>query len=253
MIKLKDLLKELDFGKFPFTDPDAVQLGMLEKMSLERLIDKYKYVTEPNTKDEQKLLKDLSKYFENEGNTVQVSGLKALLAVKSKFPGILDPEQADDFSYVYRGTSMSISEVLKYDWNKLKDQYGQSEFECKSNNVMMTAKGDRGFSSFSVYEDTAADFANEQYIDFPAHYIKNNLVPVVTSIYISDPNALFNPAFSKIFNIHGNEGEVLLIGTKYKSPKTKLVFLDDVFENIQDQGKLSSEWKALAKHLKIEL
>jgi hypothetical protein len=229
-----------------------VQLGMMEKMSLERLIDKYKYVTEPNTKDEQRLLRDLSKYFENEENTVQVSGLKALLAVKSKFPGILDPEQADDFSYVYRGTSMPISEVLKYDWNKYSNQFNQTEFECKSP-IMMTAKGDRGFSSFSVYEETAADFANEQYVDFPAHYRQKNLVPVVTSIYISNPNALFNPAFSKIFNIHGNEGEVLLIDTKYKSPKTKLVFLDDVFENVQDQGKLTPEWAALVKHLKIEI
>ena len=252
MIKLKDLLNELDFGKYPFTDPDAVQLGMMEKMSLERLIDKYKYVTEPNTKDEQKLLRDLSKYFENEENTVQVSGLKALLAVKSKFPGILDPEEDDDVTYVYRGTSMPISEVMKYDWETFSDSYNGTTCECKSP-VMMSAKGDRGFSSFSVFEDTAVDFAYEQYIDFPAHYIQKNLVPVVASVYVSNPKALFNPKFSKIFNIHGNEGEVLLIDTKYKSPKTTLKFLDDVFDNLKDAGDLSPEWIALAKHLKIEI
>ena len=252
MIKLKDLLNELDFGKFPFTDPDAVQLGMMEKMSLERLIDKYKYVAEPNTKDEQRLLRDLSKYFENEENTVEVSGLKALLAVKSKFPGILDPAEAGDANYVYRGTSISISEVMKYDWETFSNSYNGTTCECKSP-VMMSPKGDRGFSSFSVFEDTAVDFAYEQYIDFPAHYRQQKLIPVVTSVYVSDPKALFNPKFSKIFNIHGNEGEVLLIDTKYKSPKTTLKFLDDLFDNLKDAGDLSPEWIALAKHLKIEL
>jgi hypothetical protein len=252
MIKLKDLLNELDFGKFPFTDPDAVQLGMMEKMSLERLIDKYKYVTEPNTKDEQRLLKDLSKYFENEENTVQVSGLKALLDVKSKFPGILDPEEGEDVTYVYRGTSMPISEILKYNWETFSNSYNGTSCECKSP-VMMSAKGTRGFSSFSVFEDTAVDFAYEQYEKFPVYHLQKNLVPVVTSVYVSNPKALFNPKFSKIFNVHGNEGEVLLIDTKYKSPKTTLKFLDDVFDNVKDQGELGPEWQALAKHLKIKI
>jgi len=252
MIKLKDLLNELDFGKFPFTDPDAVQLGMMEKMSLERLIDKYKYVTEPNTKDEQRLLRDLSSYFENEENTVQISGLKALLAVKSKFPGILDPAEDESNSYVYRGTSMSISDILKYDWETFQNSYNGTTCECKGP-VMMSAKGDRGFSSFSVFEDTAVDFAYEQYIDFPAYYRQKKLVPVVTSVYISEPNAIFNPKFSKIFNPHGNEGEVLLIGTKYKSPKTTLKYLDDLFESVKEAGEYGPEWIALAKHLKIKL
>ena len=59
MIKLKDLLTELVFGKYPFTDPDAANLDMTKQKALQRLIDKYKYATEPNTKDEQNLLKDL--------------------------------------------------------------------------------------------------------------------------------------------------------------------------------------------------
>jgi hypothetical protein len=118
---------------------------------------------------------------------------------------------------------------------------------------MMSAKGDRGFSSFSVFEDTAVDFAYEQYIDFPAYYREKKLVPVVTSVYISEPNAIFNPKFSKIFNPHGNEGEVLLIGTKYKSPKTTLKYLDDLFESVKEAGEYAPEWIALAKHLKIKL
>lgn len=251
MIKLKDILNELDFGKYPFTDLDAVQLGMKEMMSLERLIDKYKYVTEPNTKDEQKLLRDLSKYFEDEENTVQVSGLKALLAVKSKFPGILDPEEDDEYTSLYRGTSIPVKEVLKYEWTKYPSRYSGFVYQCKSP-ITIASKGTRGFSSFSVYEDTGADFAWEQ----NEKAYENNFVPVVTSIYSSNPNALFNPKFSKLFNPHGNEGEVLYIGNSYKSVKTTLMYVEDVLKRIVEKNydnSLSTEWKALVKHLKIEI
>lgn len=246
MIKLKDILKELDFGKYPFTDPDAANLDMMKQLSLQRLIDKYNYIQEPNTKDEQNLLKDLSKYFEDESNTVQASELKALLAVKSKFPGILDPQSNDNYTSIFRGTSIPIKEILKYEWTKYPSQYSGFVYECKSP-VVITSKGTRGFSSFSVYEDTGADFAWEQ----NEEAYENNFVPVVTSIYVSNPNALFNPDFSKLFNIHGNEGEVLYIGNSYKSVKTTLMYVEDVLENADDV--LSPEWKALAKHLKIEL
>lgn len=246
MIKLKDLLNELDFGKYPFTDPAAANLDMMKQMSLQRLIDKYNYIQEPNTKDEQNLLKDLSKYFEDESNTIQASELKSLLTVKSKFPGILDPAKYEDSSYIYRGTTIPIKEVLKYEWTKYPSQYSGFVYECKSP-VAITSKGTRGFSSFSVYEDTAADFAWEQ----NEEAYENNVVPVVTSIYTSNPNALFNPEFSKLFNIHGNEGEVLYIGNSYKSVKTTLMYVADVLENADEV--LSPEWKALAKHLKIEI
>jgi len=253
MIKLKDLLNELDFGKFPFTDPDAANLDMMKQMSLQRLIDKYKYVTEPNTKDEQSLLKDISKYFEDESNTIQASELKALLAIKSKFPGILDPQSNDEYNSIYRGTSIPIKEILKYEWIKYPSQYSGFVYECKSP-VAITSKGTRGFSSFSVFEDTAADFAGSKFApnwEQNEESYENNVVPVVTSIYSSNPNALFNPDFSKLFNIHGNEGEVLYIGNSYKSVKTTLMYVADVLEKADET--LSTEWIALAKHLKIEL
>lgn len=252
MIKLKDLLKELDLGKFPFSDPAAANIDDVDSKELLRLIARYDYEEEPNTKSENSFLKDLSKYFEEENNPVSLSALKALLSVKSKFPGILNPAENEDISYVYRGTSMPISEVMKYNWDTYSNSYNGISCECKSP-VMITAKGTRGFSSFSIFEDTADEFAYQQYVDFPAIYIQKNLVPVVTSVYVSDPKALFNPEFSRIFNVHGNEGEVLLIDTKYKSPKTTIKYLKEVFENIKDQGTPTSEWIALAKHLKIEI
>lgn len=246
MIKLKDLLTELEFGKYPFTDPDAANLDMTKQKSLQRLIDKYKYDTEPNTKDEQNLLKDLSKYFEDESNMVQASELKALLAVKSKFPGILDPQSNDEYNSIYRGTTIPIKEVLKYEWIKYPSQYTGFVYVCKSP-VVITSKGNRGFSSFSVFDDTAADFAWEQ----NEEAYENNVIPLVTSIYTSNPNALFNPDFSKLFNIHGNEGEVLYIGNSYKSISTTLMYVEHILENANET--LSPEWEALIKHLKIEI
>jgi hypothetical protein len=135
---------------------------------------------------------------------------------------------------------------LKYKWIKYPSRYSGFIYECKSP-VVITSKGTRGFSSFSVFEDTAADFAWEQ----NEEAYETNVVPVVTSIYSSNTNALFNPDFSKLFNIHGNEGEVLYIGNSYKSVKTTLMYVADVLEKADES--LSPEWQALAKHLKIEL
>ena len=260
MIKLKDLLNELDFGKYPFTDVTSLKNSWTQE-HFKQLLDQWKFVEEPNTKDEAKFLKALTRYFKDAKNPISVSDLKQLVSIKSKFPGLLDPASSTIYSKLYRGTSIPIKDVLRYSWSSPS----WNLYEC-STPITINSKTTRGFTSFSISENTATEFATDNWptgLDDSEYQdeagaletINMHLVPAVVSIDISDPNTLFNPEFSELFNIHGNEGEVLYIGNSYKSIKTKIAALDDIFSYVKQwsKGKYDEQWLALADHLKVKL
>jgi hypothetical protein len=262
MIKLKDILKELDFGKYPFTDVNAVTIKGSYQDQFKELINRWKYVEEPNTKDEAKFIKSLTRYFKSAKNPISVADLNQLLTLKSKYPNILDPSINADYKTLYRGTSIPIKDVLKYSWTKTSFDL----YECNTP-ITINSKTTRGFTSFSISENTAKQFAEDswpdgeddsEYIDtsIAMEAVNTHLVPAVVSISTTDPNTLFNPEFTALFNIHADEGEVLYIGNSYKSTKTKIVGLDSVlngFVATWTKSKYDTEWMELADHLKIKL
>ena len=118
MIKLKDILKELEVGDELFTDlsvEDYNHRVYLYSKELPSLLSKWGLKGEENTKEEDKLLVNISKYIEfaslkHKGNLSPY--LNELLSLKSKFPYILDPFYSKkNIKEIYRGMSLKINKV----------------------------------------------------------------------------------------------------------------------------------------------
>jgi hypothetical protein len=118
MIKLKDILKELEVGDELFTDlfvEDYNYRVNLYSKELPSLLSKWGLKGEENTKEEDKLLDNIAKYIEianskNKGNLSPY--LNELLSLKSKFPYILDPFYSKkNIKEIYRGMSLKTNKV----------------------------------------------------------------------------------------------------------------------------------------------
>ena len=118
MIKLKDILKELEVGDELFTDvPGISNIGVRDDGTagyrakhfatrLKNLIQKYNLSGEENTWEEEGMLRAIERYIHSpqyKKNLVQY--LPFLLKMKSKFPYILDPFEGAYFRFLYRGMS----------------------------------------------------------------------------------------------------------------------------------------------------
>lgn len=118
MIKLKDILKELNVGDELFTDlsvEDYNHRVYRYSKELPSLLSKWGLKGEENTKEEDKLLVNISKYIEtaNSKNKRNLAPyLNELLALKSKFPYILDPFYSKkNIKEIYRGMSLNLDKV----------------------------------------------------------------------------------------------------------------------------------------------
>ena len=120
MIKLKDILKELEVGDELFTDlsiDDRTNNHRVYRYSKElpSLLSKWGLKGEENTKEEDKLLVNIGKYVEfaslkHKGNLSPY--LNELLSLKSKFPYILDPFYSKkNIKEIYRGMTLKINKV----------------------------------------------------------------------------------------------------------------------------------------------
>lgn len=117
MIKLKDILFEIEIGKDFLTDPDSTILGPKAKEAYKKFLQAIGREVEPNTEDENKILKAISQFINGGGDQSQswisyhTQDLKAL---KSKYPKILDP-MSDASTYgskLYRTMNVK-AEVVK--------------------------------------------------------------------------------------------------------------------------------------------
>ena len=113
MIKLVDLLKEFEFGKKLFADPDdpAISGGnSIEWSAFMRKVYSNNY--ESNTDDETYLLNAIKTYL-NDSNKKDITPdmLKDLLAIRNKFPSILMPPSY--ITTLYRGMTMDIESLIK--------------------------------------------------------------------------------------------------------------------------------------------
>mgnify|MGYP003671393197 CR=1 FL=1 len=279
MIKLKDILKELEVGDELFTDLSVEDYNhevYLYSKELPSLLSKWGLKGEENTKEEDKLLVNISKYIEtanpkHKGNLSPY--LNELLALKSKFPYILDPFYSKkNIKGIYRGMSLKINKVAPL-FEKWWSESGQkpldeifSELRKKFTpnwasfdlgafateiyygkkwkplpdfeyNQMVKSRN-KDFMSFSIDLRVAGDFAtgvsNHQY-DIPA-----NSVGVVVGINALDNSSklLFNPDFLNAMR-KDDENEIIYVGNEIFANKIYLTNKDSVvrvLKNLYDKA-----------------
>jgi len=201
MIRLKNLLKEFEYGSRLFADPKDENLVNAE--FLDDLIAK----PEPNTEDEKKLLKALSDYFSKD-------------VVKN-----LD---------INRGTTIGIDTLLKAidNGSLFKHSYNVYVIDKIDNpKITIQSKGSTGYLSFTaeiVYAESFAigNMAGNRY----KNLIKQKLFPITVEISSKNPNLLFNPVFVRALSGYDEE-EILLIDTKY-TPDA--IFLTDPYQILKN-------------------
>ena len=217
MIRLKDILKEIDLGKVPFADPEAVD----DPDAYGAYLKKWNYVEEPNTEDEQAFVNDLQSYIEEPNiHTSQAAHmatvLKQLLPLKSKFPGILDPSKSAKF--VYRGTTIPIKSFINSPASLEGDDL---TFNVKTK---LNAKGDRNFLSFSTDQYTAENFVDMAIDADENEIVKKGLVPAMIVLSAANPNLIFNPEAINFYSdtdfmTETDENETFYVGTTLTTDK----------------------------------
>lgn len=278
MIKLKDILKELNVGDELFTDlsvEDYNHRVYRYSKELPSLLSKWGLKGEENTKEENKLLVNISKYIEtanskNKGNLAPY--LNELLALKSKFPYILDPFYSKkNIKEIYRGMSLNLDKVaplFEKWWSKsgqkpLDEIFSELRKKYTPNfapsplgafaeaiyygkkwkplpgfeyNQMVKSRN-KDFMSFSIDLRVAGDFATgvSNDPDIPA-----NSVGVVVGINALDNSSklLFNPDFLNTMR-KDNEDEIMYVGNEIFANKIYLTNYDSIFrvlKNLYDKA-----------------
>ena len=113
MIKLKDILKEFEFGEKLFADPDDPIVSRGNSTEWSAFMRKvYSNNYESNTNDETYLLNSIKTYL-NDGNKKDITPdmLKDLLSIRNKFPNMLMPPSY--ITTLYRGMTMDINSLTK--------------------------------------------------------------------------------------------------------------------------------------------
>lgn len=278
MIKLKDILKELNVGDELFTDlsvEDYNHRVYRYSKELPSLLSKWGLKGEENTKEEDKLLVNISKYIEtanskHKGNLSPY--LNELLALKSKFPYILDPFYSKkNIKEIYRGMSLNLDKVaplFEKWWSKsgqkpldeifseLRKKYTPNfapsplgafaeaiYYEKKWKPLpgfeynQMVKSRNKDFMSFSIDLRVAGDFAIgvSNNPDIPA-----NSVGVVVGINALDNSSklLFNPDFLNTMR-KDNEDEIMYVGNEIFANKIYLTNYDSIFrvlKNLYDKA-----------------
>ena len=222
---------------------------------------------EPNTKDEDELLKTLKKYyFENTGAKDLGKLLKGLVPLKSKFPKILDPAQSKDVGgsgkpwqtgyegYAWRGATMKLSELQKLiPQSRLIGQVNEKDpkkiridgFAIDDPNFIYKSRGGYGFTSFSLDAYTSYAFKGQ---------FDDDRVSVVYGVKLTDPNLIMNPDMSNLLSKY-KEYETLYVGDKVK-PDVIMVTDKRIIEQFKDDARTAKtenplayfdDWKRTAK------
>lgn len=113
MIKLVDLLKEFEFGKKLFADPDDPIVSRGNSTEWSAFMRKvYSNNYESNTDDETYLLNAIKTYLNSsDKKDITPDMLKELLSIRNKFPNILKPPSY--ITTLYRGMTMDINSLTK--------------------------------------------------------------------------------------------------------------------------------------------
>jgi hypothetical protein len=234
-------ISEFNYGDYLFADPDS---GAFDNVTFKKFLKKWSSKKEVNTEDEENFLIDLESYIsDNIAPTNFTTILKALMPLKSKFPGILDPNKASVTSkFVYRGTNIPINSISKYTSKKTESYI---EYD---NPIKLKPKGTKGFISFSIDDsiafEFATDFGNSE--DQTIELLNKGLISVIICIPMSDPNLIMNPDFIKnltFTSYNDEELETFYLGDSLTTSKILIPIeiiktIDENFDQIPDKYKL---------------
>jgi len=214
MIKLKNILKEFDFGDKLWADSSYGSSSGPYASLIQRM---YNGEYEKDTPEEMELwsaIKDYLKSADKDGVSTREGEIKELLSLKKRFPQMLDP--ATDISAgeaIFRGMTADLDKVVEYigQATRIHDWGMDSRWiMLKGVQATVRSRSDQGFISATYKSNTARDFAQMNQRD--------NRYPVIaTSPYAKVAGrSIIAPSFATVLAGY-NEGEFWVLGNKIES------------------------------------
>lgn len=202
--KIKEILKELDFGKNLFADPTSPVID--DKGDYKKLIRGDQET--PNTEEEEEVLRDIHRFTVEQYDDIEAlkKNAQKLLQLKSKFPEMLDPKKSAGVKeYIWRGATLPKEVIAQLAPKLGKDGY------IDNIDIKITPRSKRGIHSFSAEFFRATQFMD---IQWNSKHRKGR-IPVVLGVKSDNPNFLFNPDFLENISDYPNEREVFFIGDTF--------------------------------------
>lgn len=214
MIKLKDILKEFDFGDKLWADDAYGSSSGPYRSLIQRM---YNGEYEKDTPEEMELWSAIKDYLKNaQKNAVSTreSEIKELLSLKKRFPQMLDP--ATDISAgesIFRGMTADLDTIVKYIGQATRiHDWGMDSRWIMLRGVQATviSRSNQGFISATHQSSTARDFAQMNQRD--------NRYPIIaTSTYAKVANrSIIAPSFATVLAGY-DEGEFWILGDTIES------------------------------------
>jgi hypothetical protein len=187
---------------------------------------------EPNTEDEDELMRQMIRYFdENEAGQKELGKiLKDVLPLKNKFPALLDPAQFDeqisdypDWAKGYEHCAWRSTAISKKEINKFL-QYSRLVFKTPVDmcivvdnpNTVYRSRGNYGFLSFTVDPKIATNFNAG---------ISDKGMTVRYGVDLKNPNFLLNPKVADTLS-NFKEREVFYVGSSFNPDVMVIQFKD---------------------------
>ena len=228
MIKLKDILKELDYGNKLWADPDYTKYVENEDGYKDLLKKMYKdtspdgYYLEPDTYEEGELWHALKSYIEEGGEPMNFK-LRDLLSLKKYFPKMLDPGLLiNPGDQVYRGMTDTVNNVVEYIKNakEIEQLGGKKQRSAKQVNrgkhillkgvdTQILSRGKKGFLSATYDPQIATTFLSMN----SGEKGRWPIAAVNTYSELAD-KAIMNPGFMEIMGGMGEE-EFWIVGNSF--------------------------------------
>ena len=242
MIKLVDLLKEFEFGKKLFADPDDPAISRGNSTEWSAFMRKvYSNNYESNTDDETYLLKAIKTYL-NDSNKKDITPdmLRELLSIRNKFPNILMPPSY--ITTLYRGMTMDIESLIKIVQDTaeiVKEGYNNNRLVLKGVSRTITSRS-KDFISMSTDRRTAERFPEGNML----HVFSSSRYPILAVVDVQDvkDKVLMNPEFLDAIASF-RESECWIVGSD-------IPVSDLMIQNPIDRGFSSRPVKELIQALK---
>lgn len=282
MIRLRDILREFDFGDRLLADPDGGYAHAPRGTGAQYRphdVERYKRIIgtpyEPNTPEEGKLFMALKQWFRGQQWGELSKWLIKLLPYKDRFPEILDPAAAKfnkaEESY-YRCTVINWMQLRELTWRQAQSGalISDTPFTFKSLYKDATTKTTgreepKGFLSFTPTYKQAVNFFHQiplakRLVNSGDNYYRRSAKTqpifqfledpyhrdikfgVILEIDIDEPNLIMNPDISGAIGGFDHEAEVIHVGTEIKVKRVYLLYFDEMLMNLERAFSRSNEW-----------
>jgi hypothetical protein len=226
MIRLKDILKELDYGEKLFADPSY---GTSSGRYQDLIKQMYDGETEPDTEEEKMLFLKLKDYVKS-GKWYKdtTKDIDDLFKLKAKFPRMLDPEEYVLGIMVYRGMKLPPKKIMELIRGKRGEygDYGEKIFDVSTT---LYSRNKSGYLSYTTSSNIARGFAE---IGFNSERLDSKGWPVVVGVpyYEIADRAILNPKFAVDLGGYG-EREFLVKGNDIPVEELRVYEYDEYFRN----------------------